>query len=139
MYLTEKMLIPTQIPTQIQMMKLMAEDIDVAEVYSSPRIAVKAAGMGLKAGWGLDLTVKDHDGRRWDFYKLDMGKRAMENIKKDRPPVIIGSPTCTGWSTMMDIKRPKMKTGDVEQRMKEARTHLRFCVWIYQHQVDAGR
>ena len=47
-----------------QMMKLMAEDMDVAEIYSPPRIAVKAKEMGLRAGWSLDLANRDVDGKR---------------------------------------------------------------------------
>ena len=34
----------------------MQEAIEVAEVYSVPRVAEAAKKMGLKAGWALDLT-----------------------------------------------------------------------------------
>ena len=79
------------------------DDMDSSEIYSPPQIAVKAAEMGLNAGWGLDRTTKDHDGRRRDFSKPDMGKWAMDKIKQGRPIVAIRSPTCTDWSTMMNM------------------------------------
>ena len=120
-------------------MKLIAEDMDVAEIYSPPRIAVKAKEMGLKGGWSLDLTNTDVDGKRWDFSKPEMRKRAIDKINKDKPLVIIGSPACTDWSTMMNINWPRMSAEDKARRMKEARMHLRLCATVYKHQAEAGR
>ena len=48
---------------QLQMMKLVAEEIDVAEIYSPPRVTKRAEQWGLKGGWSLDLTTKDSDGK----------------------------------------------------------------------------
>ena len=122
-----------------QMMKLVAEDIDVAEIYSPPRVAARAKLWGLKGGWSLDLTTKDRDGKRWDFSKREMRRRAIEKIKADKPLLIIGSPMCTDWSTMMFMNWPRMTQEEKDRRMREARSHLRFCVKIYRHQADQNR
>ncbi len=53
-----------------EMLNLVTSGMDVAEIYSPPRIACKATEMGLRGGWSLDLTTTDVDGNRWDFYKL---------------------------------------------------------------------
>ena len=78
------------------MMKLVAEDIDVSEIYSPPGVAVRAKEIGLRPGWSLDLTTKDKDGKAWDFSKPEMRNRAIDKIGKDKPLVIIGSPMFTG-------------------------------------------
>eukprot|EP00972_Heterocapsa_arctica_P078799 11619770-Heterocapsa_arctica.AAC.1 len=41
----------------------------IAEIYSPPRITAVAAKHGLRPGWSLDLTTKDHRGVAWDFSK----------------------------------------------------------------------
>ena len=51
---------------KVMMMNMIAS-MDVAEFYSPPRVAEMAAKTGLRAGWGMDLTTCDHDGRAWDF------------------------------------------------------------------------
>ncbi len=51
--------------------------IDVAEVYSPPRVADVASKMGMKGGWPLDLTGLDPaDGQPWDFTKEEERRRA---------------------------------------------------------------
>ena len=122
-----------------QMMKLVAEDIDVAEIYSPPRVAARAKQWGLKGGWSLDLTTSDHDGKKWDFSKKEMRERAIAKIEKDRPLLIVGSPMCTDWSTMMFMNWPRMTPEDKEKRMKASRSHLRFCVKIYKLQAEQAR
>ena len=47
----------------IQMMKLVAEAVNVAEIYSPPRVVARAKRWGLNGGWGLGLTTKGHDGK----------------------------------------------------------------------------
>ena len=86
------------------MMKLVAENIDVSELYGPPRVAARAKELGLRAGWSLDLTTKDKDGNYWDFSKNEMRQRATAKIKKDKPLLIIGSPICTDWGPMMNFQ-----------------------------------
>ena len=50
-----------------QMNNLVIAGMDVAEIYSPPRISKRASEVGLKGGWSLDLTTKDSDGKAWDF------------------------------------------------------------------------
>ena len=40
------------------------EAIDVAEVYSAPRVAAAAKKMGLREGWALDICTIDEMGSR---------------------------------------------------------------------------
>ena len=66
--------------------------IEMVEVYSPPRVTEVARTMGLKAGWSLDITTRDSDGKAWDF---NMRNRAVRKVLTDEPVLLIGSPMCT--------------------------------------------
>ena len=51
------------------MVKLVAEDIGVAEIYSPPMVPQRGKQLALSAGWSLDLVTKDSDGKAWGFFK----------------------------------------------------------------------
>ena len=54
----------------------------MAEVYSPPRMANKAANHGLNPGWSLDLSVADpFDGLPWDFTIKEKRKSAEEFLR----------------------------------------------------------
>ena len=59
------------------MMELVAGDIDVAEIYSPPRVAKLGEFEGFNGGWFIDATAKDSDGRPWDSASSMMGGRAI--------------------------------------------------------------
>ena len=107
-----------------KMLEMVAEGMDVAEIYSPPRIAERARKWGLRGGWSMDLTTTDENGKKWDFSKKEMREKAINKIKKDRPLLIVGSPMCIEWSSMMNMNWPKMTEEVRAQRMKEARKHI---------------
>ena len=95
--------------------------MDVAEVYSPPRMARAAKRHGLKGGWSLDITVNDPlDNQPWDLGKADKQKRAMELVDQDKPMLLIASPMCTPFSSWQNINHAKMKPGDEAKNSKPA-------------------
>eukprot|EP00973_Karenia_brevis_P026496 3656165-Karenia_brevis.AAC.1 len=62
-----------QIETSMQEVLAM----DVAEIYSPPRVVDCAKEFNLEGGWSLDLTTCDTDGEPWDFNKVEMRSRAI--------------------------------------------------------------
>ena len=94
-----------------EMAEMVAAGIDVAEIHSPPRITVKAKEMGLRAGWSLDITTRDSDGRLLCFSRKEMRKRAVEHIHRTKPLVIVGNPMGTDWSTTVDIRHKWRKPG----------------------------
>ena len=68
------------------------EAIEVAEVYSVPRVASAARKMGLKAGLALDICTTDEQGRPLDFTKADARNRAARKVIEDKPLFLIWSP-----------------------------------------------
>ena len=68
-----------------------------------------------------------------------MRKRLWDKLRKDKPLLVIGSPMCTDWSSMMCLNWPKMKEEEIAARMKAARMHLKFCTQVYRYQADSSR
>ena len=85
------------------MLHMLRANMEVAEFYSPARVIQMAREMGLRAGWGLDHTTTDDDGRAWGFNSVEMRNRAIHRALKDRPLLLIGSPVCIAYSTMNNI------------------------------------
>ena len=100
--------------------------MEVAEVYSPPRVTNMARQMGLRAGWALDLTTQDEDGREWDFNQFEMRNRAVRKVLRDQPLLFIGSPICTQFSQMNNINYRRMEPLEVQRRLEYGRKHLEF-------------
>ena len=124
--------------THTMFQKLLAK-IEVSEVYSPPRVTEMATSMGLRAGWALDITTTDQDGREWDFNQFEMRNRAIRKVLQDKPMVLIGSPMCIAFCQLNHINYAKMSAEEVERRMQYGRKHLEFCVKLYGIQCGAGR
>ena len=109
---------------------LMRASVDIAEMYSPPRVTKEAAKFGLKVGEAMDLTTG------WDFSKSEHRSMAMKYIDETRPKLIIGSPMCTMFSP---LQRMTEWTLEKQRRWKEDRRHLQFVAQVYRAQAVQGR
>ena len=111
--------------------KKIGHGVDVAEVYSPPRIVTVAEAAGLRGGFSLDLTVP-YMGERWDFDKRSCREKALELLRNDKPYLLIGSPPCTAWSNLQNLNacRPGGQA-KVDAAKQRARVHLLFCIRLY--------
>lgn len=121
------------------MLGILIGNMQVAEIYSPPRVAKMAKDLGPRAGWSLDLTTQDEDGRYWDFTDPTMRNRVARKVLRDKPMLLIGSPMCTVYSAMNRINHAKMPKAVVDQRFRDARVHLEFCTRLYNIQWEVGR
>lgn len=119
--------------------QMMFEQMEVAEVYSQPRIITIARRMGLRAGWSLDLTTGDENGQPWDFNCKQMRNAAIRRVIKDKPILLIGSPMCGPFSTMNNFNYAKMTEEEKAQKMAYGRSHLELCTKLYELQWREGR
>ena len=82
---------------------------DVCEIYSQPRIAQEAGFQGrlrMKPGWSLDLTLDDPlTGKPWDLRKSEVRSRVRALVKTTKPFMLIGSPPCTSFSSLQNLRR----------------------------------
>ncbi len=69
----------------------------VSEIYSAPRSTKTIKMMPsseVLAGFALDLTTHDSDGRAWDFDDEEMRRRARKKVETEEPMFLIGAPFC---------------------------------------------
>ena len=116
----------------------------VSEIYSAPRVtqALKLLpGLGLAAGFALDLTTTDEDGNSWDFTKEQMKEKARVKVRTEEPMLLIGSPSCTAFCAWQALNAARVDRDEVKiaATRAEAEAHLLFVTELYQMQIDAGR
>ena len=106
--------------------------VDVAEMYSPPRVTAMGKEMGLKVGEAMDLTTG------WDFTLERHRRAAWEYIRRVKPRLIIGSPMCRMFSSLQNITKNKRRPG-WDERFVEAKAHVKFVMEIYEEQRKNGR
>ncbi len=116
----------------------------VSEIYSAPRVtrALKMLpDMGLKAGFALDLTSHDEDGREWDVTLESMREKARKRVAEEKPQLLIGSPSCSPYSTWQTLNaaRHGWSAGELERKRVAGDVHLAFVCELYTMQMDGNR
>ena len=147
--LHRRMQAPESIRVELTMMGAVEmfkqKGIDVAEVYSRPRIVQEAAlrsydGTRLTPGWSLDLTMEDPStGRAWDLSDPKVQARVKKLVVDTKPFLLIGSPPCTMFSSLQGLSKNKRNAKKWNEAMEEAKRHMRFCMELYRIQLRAGR
>ena len=120
------------------MMGPLVNSIDAAEVYSPLRIVKMASDMGFRAGWGVDLTPQNDDGRCWYSTGFEMRNMAVRKVLRDKPVLLIDSPVCTVHRVMRHTNHARMPEEVVQHRSNRARVHLEFRAKVYNIQLSAG-
>ena len=77
--------------------------VDVAEVYSPPRMSKVARQLGYSEGFALDLMTNDEEGRPWNLADKECQERALKLQEETKPWMLIASPPCTMFSTLQNI------------------------------------
>ncbi len=114
--------------------------VDVAEVYSPPRIAEVAKHMNLRPGWSLDLTEVDPDDNEpWDLSNKDKQDKAKGKVNGDKPFMLILCPMCGSFSATQNLNYVNMTEAEVKQKLEQALEHVRFSVELCMMQHTAGR
>ena len=121
---------PDPMMTEIVQALMNVNDIDLAEVYSPPRVTRQAVKHGLRIGEAMDLTTG------WGCTRLLDRIRASEYVRKYKPRLLVGSPMCTMFSSLQNL--PPW-TEEKKRRWGEAREHIKFVVRFYRMQLDGGR
>ena len=98
--------------------------IDVAEMYSPPRVTTEANRMGLRAGEAFDLT------NGWDFTRESHRQKAERYVDEEQPLVIIGSPPCTPFCRLQSFspesERKKAKLAEGIEHMKSWSSYIAY-------------
>ena len=103
--------------------------VDVAKLYSPPRVTAEAQKFGVKTGEAMDILTG------WDFTKDEHKRMAKEYINKYKPGLIVGSPMCAMFSALQNLTP---LSEEKQHRWREDRKHLQFVGELYK-QVKEGR
>ena len=109
------------------------EQTGISEVFSVPRVSRAGAMQGLTQGWSLDLLTG------WNFSLRSARQAARRLLQVKKPRLLVGSPACTIFSTLINLSKERMDPQVFEQRWKEAVLHFAFVVELYKEQHQAGR
>ena len=104
--------------------------VDITEVYSPPRVTVVAKKTGLNPGSAMDLRTG------YDFSTKEDRERARQQIRKEKPKLLVGSPECKMFSTLQHLSP---WTVDKAKKLVEAKAHMRFVCDLYEEQINEGR
>ena len=107
-----------------------ALQVDVAEIFSPPRVTAEAANWGFRTGESMDLTTG------WNFNFPADRQRAWKYLEEYKPKLVIGSPCCTAFSQLQQLNPD---TAEKRRKWKEGCRHIRFMTQIYAYQMEAGR
>ena len=84
-----------------------ASRVDVAEIYSPPRMAAMASKPGYVPGFSMDLTPTDEDGSPWDLSFAATQRKALRRREMDMPYLLVAWPPCTAFSVLQNLSRDK--------------------------------
>ncbi len=84
----------------------------------------------LLPGFALDLTVVDpDDGLPWDFSKSGKREKARQMRRRQKPYMLIGSPSCTEFTTFHALNKSRSSDPDAYDRARRrAVKHIEFMV-----------
>ena len=115
------------------------DQMDVAEVFSPPRMTSAAAKRGYKPGFAMDLTTCDDEGKPWDLSCPIQQKKALQMQDKQQPWVLMACPPCKMFSLLQNLSFAKRDDEKVRTQLKEAIAHIGFAVLMCLRQARAGR
>lgn len=116
-----------------------AIDNDVSEVYSFPRVVLRASEHGLRPGFSLDLTGNAPNGEPWHFNCPHMRSRSVQEFNEHQPEMFICSQMCGPCSTIQGWNYSKMDLEVVEAKLQEGVIHFKICLKFCKMQVDRSR
>ena len=113
--------------------------MDVMEVCSLPRVTEVARAEGLRGGYSIDISASEGLFHRQYGLLKEADRAAVRRlVRKETPKFLIGSPPCTMFSTLVQLRRDKGSEKS-QQQLDDAIVILEFLVELYQLQVTGDR
>ena len=111
--------------------RLVSENhVDIAEVFSMPRVTEEAKKFGLNPGLAIDIK------NGWDLTLSHQRKKCMQWVRQNKPLMLILSPPCTAFSTLQNLNP---WTARREREFWQGVTLLKFAMELAKEQVEQGR
>ena len=104
--------------------------VDVAEIYSPPRMAAMASRLGYTPGFSMDLTTLDEDGLPWDLSLAATQRKALRRWELDKPYLLVASPPCTAFCALQNLSRDKREAAEVQAELDAAIQRFAFAAFL---------
>lgn len=95
--------------------------------------------MGLRAGWALDLTTNDEDGRPLAFDQFEMRNKTMRKFIKLKFTLCMDNPMCVSFSMKLIISTIAKLFCGSRGKLTHGKKHGEFCAQLYDLQWPTGR
>ena len=105
--------------------------VDISEVYNPARFTSRAKHFGLHPGGAYDLTQLSDDGEHWDFDREDHRVKCEMEIDREEPALLIGSPFCSAFSSIMSLNWSKMSEEKKKSVWDRACSHMKLTFKLY--------
>lgn len=131
---------PTKLPRtgETELSWIDESEWKIFELFSVPRVGKFAAEYGMTQGLAMDIKSKEDNVGPWNFLQPRERRRAMEEVRRQCPALVIGSPPCEMFSTLQNLNQ-EIPADVWNQRMHDARQLLEFAITVYWEQLLGGR
>ena len=109
------------------------ETVDVAEIFSPPRVCAQARILGLRAGFSHDLSTGV------DMLQFEGRARVWADIDQAQPRLLVSSPPCTWFSKLQNLNLHHYTDEHRAARDTDAKMLLDFGIACCRKQLVAGR
>ena len=111
--------------------------VDLTEVYSPERVVKLCSKFKLTPGCSFDIQ------NGWDFTKATHRAMATTHVKEDKPLLVIWAQPCTMMTLLQELNTARHARDPAwmkafNERLEQAKEHVRFCCELYRVQIDAG-
>ena len=133
---------PSTIPLQKDINEAMTMQLhadDIADVYLAPRVSGIGSEFWLAEAWSLDQIILEEDGRRLDFCKFRVRKKAFRKVVSIQTTLLSWSPMCTNFAAVMNSNWGRFGEAEKQRRLREVRVHFESRLGIRRKQREAGR
>ena len=107
--------------------------VDIAEVYSPPRIAEAAEGQRMKKGGSYDLMTG------FDLRRTEDLKRMWDELVRDDPELVVCCPPCTPFCMLQQWNYPRMDEERAKVMVEEGLHYLKVSADVALWQHHRGR
>ena len=109
------------------------KEVDVAEVFSPPRVVPVAKQKGLNPGGSFDLK------NGYDLRSEQDRRRMWKALREQQPLMILLSPPCTAFCKLQSLSYPKMDWGKAITLLNASVEDMELCAGIMRWQHRRGR
>ena len=100
-------------------------------IFCKDRFTSRAREFGLTPGFAFDIS------EGWDLNDPESRRRALTVQEETEPFIVVGSPRCTAWSSLLNFGKTNPEVFD--DLMREALVHLDFSFEVYERQCNKGK